>query len=52
MNDDELFALMKTELFTAVVGDAMDARGLTHQFLPPDIRPVEQGMLVARKHQL
>lgn len=47
MNDDELFTLMKTELFTAVVGDVMDARGLTHQFLPPDIRPVEQGMRVA-----
>ncbi len=42
--DDELFALAKRELFTAVVGDVMDGLGLLHQFLPPRIRPLHAGM--------
>lgn len=31
---------MREELFTAVVGDVMDASGLIRQFLPPEIRPL------------
>lgn len=46
-NDDELFELMKRELYTAVVGDIMDEMGLYHQFLPPQIRPLNEGMIVA-----
>jgi regulator of RNase E activity RraA len=45
-NDDELFALMRQELFTAVVGDVMDVGGLTHQFLPPAIKPLQPDMVV------
>jgi regulator of RNase E activity RraA len=37
-NDDELFAIVKRELFTSVVGDVMDKLKLFHQFLPPQIR--------------
>jgi regulator of RNase E activity RraA len=37
-NDDELFAKSKQELFTSVVGDVMDKLKLFHQFLPPQIR--------------
>lgn len=37
-NDKELFALMKKELFTAVVGDCLDKLGYLHQFLPPYIK--------------
>ena len=33
-NDDELFALMKEKLFSAVIGDIMDKDGYLHQFLP------------------
>lgn len=34
-DDEELFALVRRELFTALVGDAMDKMGLVKQFLPP-----------------
>ncbi|MEZ4776424.1 MAG: RraA family protein [Bacteroidia bacterium] len=46
-NDDELFALMRQELFTAVVGDVMDKAGLLHQFLPPQIQPLRDDMVTA-----
>jgi len=45
-NDEELFALMRRHLFTAVVGDIMDKHGLLHQFLPPRIRPLRPDMVV------
>jgi regulator of RNase E activity RraA len=45
-SDDELFALVRRELFTAVVGDVMDKLGLRHQFLPPQIQPIEDGMVL------
>ena len=38
-------ALAGRELFTAVVGDAMDKLGLVHQFLPPRIRPLRNDMI-------
>lgn len=44
--DDELFSLARRELFTAVVGDAMDKLGLLHQFLPPRIKPLRDDMVV------
>lgn len=43
----ELFSMMKRELFTAVVGDTLDAMGLRHQFLPPEIKPLREDMLIA-----
>lgn len=46
-NDDELFSLIKAELFTAVVGDIMDKMGLLRQFLPPQIQPLHTAMVVA-----
>ncbi|MDE0108864.1 MAG: RraA family protein [Bryobacterales bacterium] len=39
--DGELFELVSKELFSAVVGDVMDEIGLVHQFLPPEIRPLD-----------
>lgn len=45
-SDDELFALIERELFTCVVGDVMDKLGLQHQFLPPQIQPLAQDMVV------
>lgn len=46
-NDKELFALMKTYLYTAVVGDIMDEIGLQNQFLPQRIRPLKENMILA-----
>lgn len=45
--DDELFALIRTELYTAVVGDIMDRLGYFHQFLPPQIKPIHDAMFIA-----
>jgi regulator of RNase E activity RraA len=45
-NDDELFGMMRKELFTAVVGDIMDKMGHYKQFLPPRIRPLREDMIV------
>jgi len=43
---DALFALARRELFTAVVGDIMDKLGAQRQFLPPQIRPLREDMVV------
>jgi regulator of RNase E activity RraA len=45
-SDDDLFALVERELFTGVVGDVMDKLDLQHQFLPPQIQPLRQDMVV------
>ncbi|HRP54437.1 RraA family protein [Agriterribacter sp.] len=45
-NDDELFALIRSELFTAVVGDILDKLGYLHQFLPPALRPLHDKMVM------
>lgn len=46
-NDDKtLIALIKGELYTAVIGDIMDKMGYTRQFLPPRIRPLRDDMFV------
>ncbi|MCU0513078.1 MAG: RraA family protein [Anaerolineae bacterium] len=44
--DEELFALARRELFTAVVGDTMDKHGLTRQFLPASLQPLRDDMVV------
>jgi regulator of RNase E activity RraA len=45
-SDEELFGIVKRELFTCVVGDVMDKMRLQHQFLPPQIRPLRPEMVV------
>lgn len=45
-NDDELFALMRKELYSAVIGDILDQMGRYHQFLPMEIQPIRQDMVV------
>lgn len=47
MTDTELFDLLKTRLFTAVVGDVLDQMGLRRQFLPAGIAPLKPGMKIA-----
>jgi len=39
-NEEEMFVLMKTKLYTPVVGDILDQMGYNHQFLPAAIRPL------------
>lgn len=48
-NETELFSLMKEKLYTPVVGDILDVMGYTHQFLPPNIRPLREEMKLAGK---
>jgi regulator of RNase E activity RraA len=45
-SDEELFTLAQRELFTCVVGDVMDRMHLVHQFLPPQISPLRQDMIL------
>lgn len=47
MTDDELIATIRERLCTAVIGDVMDTAGLTSQFLPPRLRPVGNGAVLA-----
>ena len=37
---------IRRDLFTAVVGDVMDTMGLLRQFLPPQIKPLRDDMVV------
>ena len=46
-NDQELFALMKRELYTPVVGDILESLGYYHQFLPQAIQPAREEMKLA-----
>lgn len=41
MDDESLFRTVRERLFTAVLGDVMDAAGLARQFLPADIRALQ-----------
>lgn len=45
-SDDEMFSIAQRELFTCVIGDVMDKLGFQHQFLPPQIQPLRQDMVV------
>lgn len=45
-SDEDLFNVVRQELFVAVVGDVMDTMGLLHQFLPPQIEPLQDDMVV------
>lgn len=40
MNDNELFDIIKRDLYTPVVGDILDEMGYYHQFLPVELRPI------------
>ncbi len=49
MTDARLFDLIRSELYTSVVGDILDTLGLVHQFLPQPIQPLRTDMkLVGR----
>jgi len=45
-NDEELVALIRQELFTAVIGDTLDGHGYRRQFLPPEIQSLHPDMFL------
>ncbi len=45
-NDNELFALMREHLYTAVVGDILDKMGYLNQFLPQRLQALREDMIV------
>lgn len=45
--DHETFQVINDRLYTAVLGDVLDALGYYHQFLPPHVRPMLPQMRVA-----
>ena len=48
-SDKELFEMIRTELYTPVVGDILDGLGYYHQFLPAGLSPIrEEDKLVGR----
>jgi 4-hydroxy-4-methyl-2-oxoglutarate aldolase len=46
-SEAELFQLMKSRLYTPVVGDILDRLGFTHQFLPQPVQPMIPEMKLA-----
>lgn len=46
-DDNDLFDLMRRDLFSAVIGDILDNLGFHHQFLSPQIKPLREDMVVA-----
>ena len=45
-SDEELFQLVRSTLYTPVVGDVLDALGFTRQFLPQPVQPLRESMVV------
>lgn len=45
-NDRELFAIVRQELYTPVVGDILDKLGRYHQFLPQAVQPMKEAMVL------
>lgn len=43
----DLFQTILAELYTPVVGDILDDLGFVHQFLPPAVQPMRDGMKIA-----
>lgn len=45
-NDEELFALARTELSTCPISDVMEQLGFLYPMLPPEIRPLQADMVM------
>lgn len=45
-SESSLFDSIKNGLYTPVIGDVLDSLGRRHQFLPPDIRPIDRSMVI------
>jgi 4-hydroxy-4-methyl-2-oxoglutarate aldolase len=47
MVDDEVIETARAQLYAAVLSDVLDAQGYRHQVLPPSIRPLDDGVILA-----
>jgi regulator of RNase E activity RraA len=45
-SSEAFFELIRRERYTAVVGDVMDSIGFRRQFLPPQIKPLRNDMII------
>jgi regulator of RNase E activity RraA len=45
-NDTQLFELVRSTLYTPVLGDILDTLGFYHQFLPQPIQPILESMQI------
>lgn len=45
-DEHSMFQEVRSRLHTAVVGDLLDSLGLYHQFLPPEIQPLREDMII------
>ena len=45
-NDEELYTIIREQLYTPVMGDILDQLGCYHQFLPREIQPMTLDMKV------
>ena len=46
MVDDEVISTARAKLYAAVLSDVLDAQGYRHQVLPPQIRPLEEALVL------
>ena len=44
--DEELFRMMKADLYSAVIGDILDQMEQYHRFLAPELRPLSPDMIL------
>jgi len=45
--DDQVIASARDKLYAAVLSDVLDEQGYRHQVLPPHIRPLDDGVILA-----
>lgn len=45
-DEEQMFELVRNELYTPVVGDILDALGRYHQFLPQPVQPAKEEMKI------
>ena len=43
-SDQEMLALVRTHLYSAVIGDICDSIGLKSQYLPPALQPLDRSL--------
>jgi 4-hydroxy-4-methyl-2-oxoglutarate aldolase len=46
MVDDEVIGTARAKLYAAVLSDVLDAQGYRHQVLPPQIRPLDEDLVL------
>jgi 4-hydroxy-4-methyl-2-oxoglutarate aldolase len=46
MVDDEVISTARAKLYAAVLSDVLDAQGYRHQVLPPQIRPLDEELVL------